>query len=41
MKIVHVFDKSTKTLVDICIINKATGNKVNYSLAEFKKSIKQ
>ncbi|WP_279381881.1 hypothetical protein [Clostridium botulinum] len=41
MKIVHIFDKRTKVLVDIYFIDKATGNKVDYTVEEFKASIKQ
>lgn len=41
MKIVHVFDKRTNTLIDIFFIDKSTGKKVDYTVEEFKKSIKQ
>ncbi|MBM7834290.1 hypothetical protein [Clostridium sardiniense] len=41
MKIVHVFDKKTQILIDIYFIDEITGNKVDYSVEEFRKSIKQ
>lgn len=41
MKIVHVFNKETNTLVDVYFIDISTGNKVDDTLEEFKKSIKQ
>ena len=41
MLLVHVFDKRTDEIIDIYFINKRTGNKVDYSVEEFKKSIKQ
>ena len=41
MEIVHVFDKRTNILIDIYFIDKVTGNKIDYSVEEFRKSIKQ
>lgn len=41
MIIVHVFDKITDKLIDIYFIDKTTGNRVDYSVEEFKRSIKQ
>ena len=41
MKIVHVYDKVTKVLVDIYFIDKLTGKKVDYTVEEFKASIRQ
>lgn len=41
MKIVHVFDEKTQMLIDIYFIDKTTGEKVDYSVEEFKRSIKQ
>ena len=36
MILVHVFDKRTDEIIDIYFINKRTGNKVDYSVEEFK-----
>ena len=39
--IVHVFDQKTYSLLNIYFIYKVTGNKVDYSVKEFKESTKQ
>ena len=41
MKIVHVFNKKTNILIYMYFIDEVTGNKVDYSVAEFRESIKQ
>lgn len=41
MIIVHVFNKRTDEIINIYFIDKTIGNKVDYSVEEFKKSIKQ
>lgn len=41
MKIVHVFNKRTNILIDMYFVDEVTGNKVDYSVEEFRKSIKQ
>lgn len=41
MKIVHVIDKKTQEVIDMFFIDKVAGKKVDYSVEEYKKSIKQ
>ena len=41
MKLVHVIDIENETILDSYFIDEVTGKKVDYSVEEFRKSIKQ
>lgn len=41
MKLVHVIDIENEIILDIYFIDEVTGKKVDYSIKEFRKSIKQ
>ncbi|CAI3203331.1 MULTISPECIES: hypothetical protein [Clostridium] len=41
MKLVHVIDIENEIILDIYFIDEVTGKKVDYSVEEFRKSIKQ
>lgn len=41
MKLIHVIDIENEIILDIYFIDEVTGKKVNYSIEEFRKSIKQ
>ncbi|MGL5381493.1 hypothetical protein [Clostridium sp.] len=41
MKIVYVIDIENEIILDIYFIDEVTGKKVDYSIEEFRKSIKQ
>ena len=41
MKLVHVIDIENEIILDIYFIDEVTWKKVDYSLEEFRKSIKQ
>lgn len=41
MKLVHVIDIENEIILDIYFIDEVTGKKVDYSVGEFRKSIKQ
>ena len=41
MKLVHVIDIENEIILDIYFIDEVTGKKIDYSVEEFRKSIKQ
>ena len=41
MKLVHVIDIENEIIFNIYFIDEVTGKKVDYSVEEFRKSIKQ
>ena len=41
MKLVHVIDIENEIILDIYFIDEVTGKKVDYSVEEFRKIIKQ
>ena len=41
MKLVHVIDIENEIILDIYFFDEVTGKKVDYSVEEFRKSIKQ
>ena len=41
MKLVHLIDIENEIILDIYFIDEVTGKKVDYSVEEFRKSIKQ
>ncbi|MEN8076416.1 hypothetical protein ABFP60_05590 [Clostridioides difficile] len=41
MKLVYVIDIENEIILDIYFVDEVTGDKVDYSVEEFRKSIKQ
>lgn len=41
MKIVHVHDEVSEEVLDVYFVDEETNKRVDYSIEEFKKSIKQ
>ncbi|MDK0795932.1 hypothetical protein [Clostridium perfringens] len=41
MKLVHVIDLVKEEVIDVYFIDKITGEKIDYTIEEFKESIKK
>lgn len=41
MKLVHVIDLKNEVILDIYFVDEETGRRIDYTIEEFKKSIKQ